>query len=141
MTPAVYALSIKQPWAGLIVHGRKSIEVRRWATQRRGRILVHAARIPDPRAAAWEWVTSDLRVACAQVGGIIGSADLTDCRAYRHRREFESDGDRHLNDPSWYQTPLYGFVFNNAKPLPFRPLSGWMRFFTVEDMPEAAGGS
>jgi hypothetical protein len=139
--PAVaYALSIKQPWAGLLVHGRKSIEVRRWATQRRGRILIHAARVPDPRAEAWDRVTPELRVACAQVGGIIGAADLNDCRPYRNRHDFEADGAFHLNDPSWYQDSLHGFVFSNATPLPFRPLSGWMRFFAVDDVPEIATG-
>ena len=30
-----YALSLKQPWAALLVHGLKSIEVRRWAAARR----------------------------------------------------------------------------------------------------------
>src|SRR5207245_2747235 len=29
-----YALSLKQPWATLLVHGLKSIEVRRWSTPR-----------------------------------------------------------------------------------------------------------
>src|SRR5204863_2700985 len=43
MTPCVYALSLKQPWAALLVHGRKSVEVRSWPTARRGRVLIHAA--------------------------------------------------------------------------------------------------
>src|SRR5205823_5385365 len=103
MSGISYALSIKQPWAGLLVHGRKTIEVRRWPTLRRGPVLVHAARVPDARAEAWGWVTDDLRVACAQVGGIIGAAELTDCRAYRNAQDFTGDCDRHLNDPSWFQ--------------------------------------
>ena len=37
------ALSIRQPWAWLIVHGRKDIENRSWRTKFRGRFLVHAA--------------------------------------------------------------------------------------------------
>ena len=136
---AVYALSIKQPWAGLLVHGRKTIEVRSWSTPRRGRVLVHAARVPDARAEGWNRVTEDLRVACSQVGGIIGCAELTDCRAYRNRQEFEADTERHLNDPSWYDDSLYGFVFANGTPLPFRALSGWMRFFPVEDSETTTG--
>src|SRR5438105_4444384 len=55
-----YALSIKQPWAALLVHGRKTIEVRRWPTARRGRILIHAARLPDPRPEAWQQVPKEL---------------------------------------------------------------------------------
>jgi hypothetical protein len=139
MAEVLYALSIKQPWAGLLVHGRKTIEVRRWSTSRRGRVLVHAARIPDARAEGWSRVTDDhLRVACAQVGGIIGAAELTDCRAYRNRAEFEADTERHLNDPTWYEDSLYGFVFTNVTPLPFRRLSGWMRFFPVPEASESA---
>ena len=51
-----YALSVKQPWAALIVAGLKTIEVRRWPTGRRGRILIHAAREPDKRADVWRHV-------------------------------------------------------------------------------------
>ena len=36
------ALSIRQPWAWLIVHGFKDIENRDWPTNFRGRLLVHA---------------------------------------------------------------------------------------------------
>ena len=32
------ALSIKQPWSWLIVHGHKDIENRDWSTQLRGRV-------------------------------------------------------------------------------------------------------
>jgi hypothetical protein len=139
MAPTAYALSIKQPWAGLLIEGRKTIEVRRWPTRRRGRVLIHAARIGDARREAWNWVSADLRVACAQVGGIIGCAELIDCRTYANRADFEADCPRHLNDPSWYDGGvLYGFVFANAAPLPFRKLSGWVRFFQVEDPAERA---
>src|SRR6516164_1264126 len=55
LTPT-HALSLKQPWATLLVHGRKTIEVRRWATRRRGLLLIHAARLPDPRREAWKHV-------------------------------------------------------------------------------------
>jgi tetratricopeptide (TPR) repeat protein len=36
------ALSIRQPWAWLIVHGVKDVENRTWRTNFRGRFLVHA---------------------------------------------------------------------------------------------------
>jgi len=35
------AISIRQPWAWLIVHGYKSIENRSWQSQPRGRIWIH----------------------------------------------------------------------------------------------------
>ena len=37
------ALSIRQPWAWLILNGGKDIENRSWPTKVRGRVLVHAS--------------------------------------------------------------------------------------------------
>jgi hypothetical protein len=128
-----YALSLKQPWAALLVHGRKTVEVRRWPTARRGRILVHAARVSDERPEAWAWVPEELRAAAALTGGILGAVDLTGCVAYRSREAFAADQARHLNPPDWFSGPvLYGFTVANAVVLPFRPYPGWMRFFRVE---------
>src|SRR5262245_61764820 len=49
-TGNMFALSVKQPWASLLVHGLKTIEVRRWPTARRGRRrgarLHRCARVP-----------------------------------------------------------------------------------------------
>ena len=132
-----YALSLKQPWAALLVYGRKTVEVRRWATKRRGPVLIHAARVPDPRPEAWAQLPPELREAAREVGGLIGDADLTGVVAYPSPQLFVADRARHLNDPSWFRPPrLYGFVFANPRPLPFRPYPGNVRFFTVEDAPE-----
>ncbi len=128
-----YALSLKQPWAALLAHGRKTIEVRRWPTVRRGGILIHAARVPDERAEVWALLPPELREAAALKGGIVGVAELTGCRAYRNRDAFAADQLQHLNPVDWFEgTVLYGFTFQNAKPLPFQACSGWMRFFPVE---------
>jgi hypothetical protein len=130
----VYAISLKQPWAALLVHGRKTIEVRRWPTARRGPVLIHAARIPDSRAEVWALVPPELRDAAALQGGIIGSGEITDCIDYRDRQRFAADQDRHLNDPSWFEAPvLFGFNFTNLQVLPFRRYPGWVRFFPVRD--------
>ncbi|MFA5377738.1 MAG: ASCH domain-containing protein [Dehalococcoidia bacterium] len=39
-------ISVKQPWAALIVCGAKDVENRTWKTDYRGRILIHASGIP-----------------------------------------------------------------------------------------------
>ena len=129
-----YALSLKQPWATLMVHGHKSIEVRRWPTTRRGRILIHAARIPDSRPEAWKHVPKELEEAAGLLGGIIGEADLTGCVIYRTPEAFQKDQPRHLNEPDWFDgSILYGFTFTNAVVLPYRKYPGWMRFFPVAE--------
>jgi ASCH domain len=132
-----YALSLKQPWATLLAHGKKSIEIRRWPTAKRGRILIHASSVPDERAEAWMFVPQELRHAAQLNGGIVGLGELTECRAYRTLPEFARDQGRHLNHLSWFQGPvMYGFVFSNLSPLPFHACAGWMRFFSVAANPK-----
>jgi ASCH domain len=132
MSRVAYALSVRQPWAGLLVAGRKTVEVRRWATARRGRVLIHAARLADPRPEAWARVSDELRPLTRLAGGIIGEGELTGCLAYRDAAGFEADVRRHLNEPHWFQPPvLYGFTFHGLRPITFRPLPGNVRFFSV----------
>lgn len=131
--PTLYALSLKQPWAALLAGGRKTIEVRSWPTSRRGRILIHASRIPDERPEAWAHVPDALKPLADYRGGIIGVAELTTCVAYRTADAFVAARLQHLNEPDWYKPPvLYGFGFRDAKVLPYRRYTGWMKFFPVE---------
>jgi hypothetical protein len=130
-----YALSLKQPWATLLVNGCKTIEVRRWPTARRGRVLIHAARIPDDRPEAWAHVPPELMVMARLTGGILGAGTLTDCEPYRTLEAFLAKRALHLNEPEWFQPGLYGFTFTDLSVLPFRSYPGWMRFFPVDDEP------
>ena len=41
------AISLKQPWASLIVSGRKTIELRTWNTKFRGEFYIHASKTTD----------------------------------------------------------------------------------------------
>jgi uncharacterized protein (UPF0264 family) len=128
-----FALSIKQPWAALVAHGRKTIEVRRSSTLRRGRVLIHAARIPDERPEAWAHVTPALLATTRLRGGIIGQAELVGCNTYATPAAFALDRAAHLNLPSWFVGgPLYGFVFARARLLDFRRCSGSLHFFEVD---------
>jgi ASCH domain len=131
-----YALSLKQPWATLLVHGLKTIEVRRWPTPRRGRVLIHAARIPDERPEAGNRVPAHLKEHARLLGGIVGAAEITACHVYRNLEDFLEDQEKHLNEPSWFEPAgLYGFCFANPEVLPFRKYPGWMRFFPVDSGP------
>ena len=132
-----YALSLKQPWAALVVAGRKTIEVRKWATAVRGRVFIHAARTPDSRPQGWALVTDEVRPLAQLTAGIIGTAELTACLSYRTPEGFAADADKHRNAPDWFQPPrMYGFLFRAAEPVPYRPCKGSVRFFTIEP-PEA----
>ena len=129
-----FAIAIRQPWAALIVHGRKTIEVRRWPTRRRGLVLIHASKLPDERDEAWQLVRGDavLRVASGIAGGVIGCAELIDCKNYTSPTAFATDRPMHFNRDGWFRPPvLYGFVLASARPLPFFACPGNTAFFAV----------
>jgi hypothetical protein len=127
-----YALSLKQPWAALVVHGLKTIEIRRWTTRRRGRILIHAARIPDDRDYGWSLVPPEAKETAELGGGIIGAVELTECISYRSAEQFAADQQQHLNAPDWFRPPcMYGFRLRHPETLSFRRFSGNVKFFTV----------
>jgi hypothetical protein len=140
---APVALSVKQPWAALIVAGVKLVEVRTWTARRRGRVLIHAGKVPDDRPEAWAHVaTSELRAAADLRGGLVGEAELVGCRCYKTAEAFAADADVHLNAPGWFAPPrLYGFEFRAARPVPFRPYTGWTMFFRVTDEVEESPGT
>lgn len=136
-SPWTYALSIRQPWAALIICGVKTIEIRRWPTAHRGRLLIHAASLPDPREEGWRLVTPRMDELIHLRGGIIGMVDLVDCRRYRSRRDFLAEQELHRNDPSWYQPDLFGFILANPEQVGFHPFKANVRLFRVALTPSA----
>lgn len=75
----VRALSIRQPWAELILRGAKTIECRSRRTSVRGRVWVYAARSP----ATTEPLLPLAGVNGLQRGVVIGSVEIVDCRQLR----------------------------------------------------------
>lgn len=132
------ALSIRQPWASLIIKCGKDIENRTWPTRYRGRILVHAAQgmtrdehesaidfavaaiKADPKnaGATKQRTLRELGFAFEELprGGIIGSVEIVACVKG--------------SDSPWFMGP-HGFVLRDPQPLPFQPLKGRLGFFEV----------
>jgi len=115
------ALSIRQPFAWLIATRQKNVENRGWPTPHRGRFFLHAAKTYS-RAQREEaqWLREHFELDIPErleVGGIVGEATLVDCVT-----QFDS---------VWFSGP-YGFVLEQARPLPFRPLRGKLGFFTID---------
>ena len=75
-------LSVRQPWAWLIVNGYKDIENRSWDTKYRGRILIHAPLTFNLEALLYVSVKfPHIRLPnqdSFHMGAIIGSVLLTD---------------------------------------------------------------
>ena len=68
-------LTIKQPWATLIIEGYKKYEFRSWKTNYRGKILIHAGlSLEKDMATRFENYNLDY-----VSGAIIGEADIVDC--------------------------------------------------------------
>lgn len=117
------ALSVRQPWAWLIVNGHKDIENRCWKTHLRGEIYVHAAKgMTQDEYAIGNVIAEEQGVELPpfkelERGGIVGTVEIVDCVD---------------EDPSPWFFGEFGFVLKNAKPLPFRPLKGALGFFNVE---------
>ncbi|MBA4191270.1 MAG: hypothetical protein C0467_25085 [Planctomycetaceae bacterium] len=130
------AISVKQPWAALLVAGVKTVEVRTWQTRRRGRVLIHASKVPDDRPEGWALVTTpELRALAAHRGGIIGVGEIAACAHYATAEAFAAAAEQHRNAPGWFRPEgggLYGFVFQNLRPIAFQAYPGQTMFFTVE---------
>ena len=100
------ALSLKQPWAELVVLGKKKVELRKWNTNFRCKFLIHASKNPDKKNMK-KFGFDDLLL-----GYIIGEAELVDVKKYVSSKELIKDKDLHLADESWGS---YGFILKNVK--------------------------
>jgi len=76
-----HCLSVRQPWAWLLVHGPKDVENRTWETRYRGPLLIHASKTPE--AEDWRWLVDKghkiLPLDDLPRGAIIGAMNLVDC--------------------------------------------------------------
>lgn len=123
------AISIRQPWAWLIIHAGKDIENRDWPTNFRGRVLIHASKscTKAEYAAAIDFLVdrgldrlnADLpSIDQFERGGIVGSVEIVDCTG---------------NSASPWFMGEFGFVLRNPQPLAFIPWKGQLGFFNVPE--------
>ena len=121
-------LLLKQPYAELLVSGKKTIEVRKWKTKFRGQFLVHASKNIDKESC------KRLKIDQAKLvtGAIVGKANLYDVISYGSKNSFLKDKNKHFASSN-YDNPKYGFLVNQGKrfdtPIPIR---GKLGFFNVE---------
>lgn len=122
------ALSIRQPWATLIVYGIKRVELRSWSTRFSGPGYIHAGRSIDANAPGWKYLPDDLKPLTTLVGGIIGRAEFTGCRRYSSEEEYAKDIHLHCH-PSGYRHDMHALTIDNPLPLPYVPLKGKLFIF------------
>jgi hypothetical protein len=113
----VKALTIRQPWAGLIVDGIKDVENRNQRTHLRGRICVHASLRPAIEPEVLRLMLSRHQT---QYGAVIGTVEIIDCI-------------RDANS-SWASPHMWHWVLADARPLRTAiPFTGQLGFFGVPD--------
>jgi predicted transcriptional regulator len=115
-------LSLKQPFAELVVSGRKTIELRTWNTKFRGKFLIHASLSPDKEAMKRFGYQNLPR------GFIVGEAELIEVKKYGNDYEHKEDKKKHLANSVWGK---YGFILKNAKrikPIQARGKLGFWEF-------------
>jgi hypothetical protein len=113
------ALSVKQPYAGRIARGEKTIEVRGWSTSYRGRILVCSSKQP----------AEETDEPC---GVMICIVTLVDVRAFKR-----SDVEAAMCD---WSPNLYAFVLADVRPVEPIAIRGALGLFEVRYPPAGKAG-
>lgn len=122
------ALSIKQPWAWLILHANKNIENRTWQTDFRGKFYIHSGQKFDMNGYEdildYRSIYLSPRLVVPEPeqfprGGIVGIVEMVDCV-----EKAESIWAEH-----WPGT--WNFVLESPKELEFIPCRGRLGFFNL----------
>ena len=149
-------ISIKQPWAHLIVEGIKDIENRTWPTKVRGRVLIHASAKPVKYTDAQEFfgikrylaIKDNLptRTNC-DYSAIIGSVEIVDC-VINHPSIWAdklSPTEKVLYHIAGTKpAPIYNWVLANPikfpEPIPAKGILNFWNYPNILAEPEEDGG-
>jgi hypothetical protein len=123
-----YALSIRQPWAELILEGRKDIETRSWNTQFRGEFLIHSSKQIDIEACKYFKIDPKSLI----TGALIGKAKIVGSKEYSKPKQYAEDNSRHAAAFLGFSRPKYGFILENIERIEPKPFKGALGFFKVE---------
>ncbi|MFC6370446.1 ASCH domain-containing protein [Nonomuraea thailandensis] len=121
-------LTVRQPWAALLVTGIKDVENRSWVTPYRGRLLIHAGLKTD--AEGFE-LMEELGVALDGPllrGAIVGSVNLVEIRQ-DSTSPWARPGENHwlVTDARPAVTPMAAVGALGLRPAP----AGWTKAFAA----------
>ncbi|MGI0046862.1 MAG: ASCH domain-containing protein [Nitrosotalea sp.] len=121
-------LSVSQPYADLIIHGKKTIELRTWNTKFRGEFLVHAPLKVKTEVCKKLGIDEEK----LRTGVIIGRVEIYNIKVYKTPSEMKSDYDKHFASKGLLDHK-YGFLLKNPKelrvPIPYK---GSLGFFEAK---------
>ncbi len=128
----IKALSLKQPFAWLIANGYLLVDDRSWGTSYRGPILIHASK--GLYEAYYQYIKSHTDVPIPdrdklEYGGVVGIARLVLCSKPGELPAGIRDEQRaHFGG---VHQAYYGFLFEQARPLPLMPCAGKLGIFEI----------
>lgn len=122
------ALSVRQPWASLIVLGLKTVEIRSWPTNYRGCLFIHATKTLDERG------MKRFQIESPPTGALIGTVELIRVERFTEST-WEELADAHL-DIGPFSPGLYAWHMANPmllpEPVPYRGDRGLFQI-TIDD--------
>jgi len=119
-------LSISQPFADLIISGKKTIELRNWNTVFRGEFLIHAPIKIKTKDCKRLKINKKLII-----GAIVGKATIYDVKKYNSIKEIKMDQKYH-HAAKDVHNKKYGFILKNMKSFRISiPWKGQLGFFEV----------
>lgn len=135
----MYALSVHQPWAWAILNAGKNVENRKWRTNYRGPLLIHAAKSQTTYNAQdlerWKkWFGVCLPPWSELVtGAIVGVVEVVDCvrPVWTVPERVEVPG---LGESKWALPEYWSWVLANPRPFDVAIAArGGQRLFKVND--------
>lgn len=121
-------LSVSQPYADLIVKGKKTIELRAWNTKFRGEFLVHAP-LTIKKNVCSKMSIDETKL---RTGVIVGKAEVYDVKVYNSVTKLKADYKKHFASEEFLHH-RYGFLLKNPKELRIPiPYKGSLGFFNVQ---------
>jgi len=121
------ALSFRQPWANLILQGKKTLDLRSWETKYRGPLAVYASLEVEKEACAAHGVDST----SLTTGALVGIVDLVEVLPL-NEAAYQARAAEHLNGRPWRER-LFGWVLANPRWIePPQVVKGRLNLFDVE---------
>lgn len=103
------ALSVRQPWASLIVCGLKTVEIRTWSTAYRGLLYIHASKSQDDIA------MNRFQLEAPPMGALLGTVELARVEPFT-KQMWDELAEKHLDNGA-FLSGLYAWHLENARPL------------------------